>query len=150
MGGSFAKLYYHLVFSTKDRLPLLTPDIAPRIHEYLGGLMREIGGSSIITGGAEDHVHILGEIAKTLAVADALRKVKSGSSKWIKEAFPSLQHFAWQEGYGAFTISESGIKRVKGYILQQPKRHQEVTFQDEFRDFLRRHGIEFDENLIWL
>ncbi len=150
MGGSYAALYYHLVFSTKNRLPLLTPDIAPRVHEYLGGTMREIGGSSIIVGGPEDHVHILGEIAKTIALADAMRIVKAGSSKWIKGLSPSLKKFAWQEGYGAFTISVTGLDRVKNYILRQPQHHHKVTFQDEFRDFLRRHKIAFDEERIWL
>ncbi|MHB9134630.1 MAG: IS200/IS605 family transposase [Armatimonadota bacterium] len=150
MAGSFAALYYHLVFSTKDRRPWLTPDIAPRVHEYLGGVMRGIGGISLIVGGAEDHAHILGTIDKNIAVAAALRDVKADSSGWIHKTFPHLRQFAWQEGYGAFSISVSGLDRVKRYIEQQEKHHRTVTFQDEFRDFLRRHHIEFDENLIWL
>ncbi|HEY3376090.1 MAG TPA: IS200/IS605 family transposase [Armatimonadota bacterium] len=150
MSGSFAALYYHLVFSTKDRLPFLAPDIAPRVHEYLGGMLRELGGVSLVVGGAPDHVHLLASIDKTIAVADALRAIKAGSSKWIHHTFPTLDHFAWQEGYGAFSVSVTGVDRVKAYIAGQPEHHRAVTFQEEFLEFLHRHHIAYDVRYIWL
>jgi putative transposase len=149
MAGSYSALFYHLVFSTKDRHPFLTPDLAPRLHEYLGGIVHELGGISIIVGGTADHVHLLGSIAKTVAVADALRDIKAGSSKWVHTTFPSLRDFAWQEGYGAFTVSVTGINRVKGYILNQAEHHRAVSFKEEFIGFLERHGIAYDERYIW-
>ncbi|HEY3415427.1 MAG TPA: transposase [Armatimonadota bacterium] len=150
MAGSYASLYYHLVFSTKDRLPLITPDVAPRIYEYMGGIIRSQGGISLRIGGTADHAHVLTTIDKTLAIADCLRDLKCNTTNWIKETFPWLQSFAWQEGYGAFTISVSGLNRVKAYIDGQTEHHRTVTFQEEFLDFLHRHNIPYDPRYIWL
>ncbi|MHB9023630.1 MAG: IS200/IS605 family transposase [Armatimonadota bacterium] len=149
MAGSYASLYYHLVFSTKDRLPLLTPDVAPRIYEYMGGIIRSQGGISLRIGGVADHAHVLTTIDKTLSFADCLRDLKCNTTNWIKETFPGLQSFAWQEGYGAFTISVTGLERVKAYINRQEEHHRTVTFQEEFLEFLHRHNIPYDPRYIW-
>jgi len=149
MAGSFAALYYHIVFSTKDRRPLLPPDIAPRIHQYFGGAIRGIDGIPVIVGGMPDHLHILTAFSKSMAITDALREIKTESSKWISRSFPQLSQFAWQEGYGTFSISVAGIDRVKAYIAGQEEHHRTVTFQEEFLDFLRRHQIAYDERYIW-
>ena len=149
MSGSFTALFYHIVFSTKDRRPLLHRETAPRIHEYLGGIMLGMGGISIKVGGATDHIHVLGSISKTLAIASAIRDLKADSSKWIHKTFPALRDFAWQQGYGAFSISVTGLDAVKRYIEHQEEHHRAVSFQEEFLDFLQRHQIAYDPRYIW-
>jgi len=150
MAGSFASLYYHLVFSTKDRRRLITPDIAPRIYEYIGGIIRAKLGVSMLIGGMPDHTHILTSLDKTIAVADALRDIKSNSTSWIRETFPAFAKFSWQEGYGAFTVSPGELDQVKAYIAGQEAHHRTVTFQEEFLEFLHRYQIPYDERYIWL
>ncbi|HEY3378085.1 MAG TPA: transposase [Armatimonadota bacterium] len=149
MAGSIAALYYHIVFSTKERLPFLTPQIAPRVHEYLGGIIRSQGGISLGIGGMPDHVYVLASLNKNAAVSASIGDFKCNATGWIHDTFPDLQHFAWQEGYGAFFVSVSGLERVKAYIARQEMHHHTVTFQDEFVEFLRRHGIAYDERYIW-
>jgi len=149
MAGTYTSLYYHLVFSTKDRQNLLTPEVVPRIYDYIGGIIREIHGIPIILGGYTEHTHVLCALASTMAISDALRTIKAGSSKWIHQTNPSMKNFAWQEGYGAFSISVTGLDRVKAYILDQNEHHQRQTFQEEFLEFLHRHNIPYDERYIW-
>jgi len=149
MAGSYTALYYHIVFSVKDRRPVLSPDIAPRIYEYIAGVIRVIGGVPIIVGGAVDHMHVLARLDKAYTVSNAVRRMKAGSSKWIHETFPDMKDFAWQEGYGAFSISVTGIDRTKRYIENQVVHHQTVTFQEELLEFLKRHNIPYDEAYIW-
>ena len=149
MAGSFACLYCHIVFSTKNRVPLLTPEVAPRVHEYLGGVIRGKQGVPVQIGGAADHVHVLCSQNKTEALTDLIRDLKSCTTAWVHTTFPALPHFAWQEGYGAFSISVTGLDRVAAYIAGQEAHHQQESFQDELRRFLRVHGIVFDERYIW-
>jgi putative transposase len=149
MPGSFSSLSYHVVFSTKDRLPLITPDLAPRLHAYLGGAARAKGDVALTVGGMPDHIHLLLSLAGDRAVASAVRDVKANSSRWVHETCPEMRRFAWQEGYAAFTVGVSGIEQVRGYIRNQETHHREVSFQEEFVSFLRRHGLEFDERYLW-
>ncbi|MHB9110898.1 MAG: IS200/IS605 family transposase [Armatimonadota bacterium] len=149
MADCFACLYYHNVFSTKNRQPLLTADIRQQIYDYIGGIVRKEKGVLISVGGAEDHTHLLTSLYKTHAIVDDIRTIKAGSSVWIKETFPELSQFAWQDGYGAFSVSYQGLDRVKAYIAQQVEHHRTVTFKEEFIDFLARHGIEYDERYLW-
>jgi len=149
MPQSYASLHYHLVFSTKHREPMITPDLQPRLYEYLGGILRGHQSVLLAAGGMPDHVHLLVGMSKELAVAKALQLIKANSSKWVHETFPEHQSFAWQAGYGAFTVSYSNLGRVKAYIAQQPEHHRVRTFQDEFLAFLKRHGIEYDERYVW-
>ena len=149
MGHSYVSCYIHYVFSTKDRLPLITPDLRPRLWSYLGGIAREHDMPVIGIGGMEDHGHILVGLPATLAIAKAVQTLKGVSSKWIHETFPQLQHFAWQEGYGAFSLSKSSLPNALAYIEQQEEHHRQHTFKEEFIAFLERYGVEYDERYIW-
>jgi len=149
MPQSFTSLYFHLVFSTKQRQPLLDADLRPRLFEYIGGILRGRGGTLISAGGTADHVHLLALVAKTRSIVDTLRDVKANSSGWIHEEFPDRKCFAWQAGYGAFTVSYSAIDDVKHYLAIQEEHHQVRSFQEEFRGILRRHELEWDERYVW-
>jgi putative transposase len=149
MPQSYTCLHYHLVFSTKNRTPTITPAIRPRLWEYLGGIVRGEKGIPIQIGGTDDHVHLLVTLRQQPALSDFLRALKAGSSGWVHDTFPDAGGFCWQTGYGAFTVSHSAIDVVKGYIANQEQHHKKLTFQDEFRALLVKHGIEFDEKYLW-
>ncbi|MDB5309487.1 MAG: Transposase like protein [Gemmataceae bacterium] len=149
MPQSFTCLHYHLVFSTRHREPTITPDLRPRLWEYLGGIVRGEGGISLAVGGTADHVHLLATLRQQPALADFVRQLKAGSSGWVHDTFPAAGGFWWQTGYGAFTVSHSVIDTVKAYIANQDEHHRTRTFQDEFRALLTRHGLGFDENYLW-
>jgi REP element-mobilizing transposase RayT len=148
MPQSFGSLHVHVVFSTKHRQPLIKPDWQPRLFEYIGGILRNNSCALIAAGGTADHAHLLVSLSRTLAVADALRQIKSNSSGWIHDAL-SLPHFQWQEGYGAFAVSYSNLDQLKSYLANQEQHHHRLSFQDEFRELLRRHDLEWDEQYIW-
>lgn len=149
MAGSYSALYYHIIFSTKERFSWLTQEYASRVHQYLGGVHRGVGGLSISVGGSENHVHLLGSIMKNIAVADFLRMVKTDSSRWIHTTFPALRHFSWQEGYAAFTVSPGEIDEVKRYIDGQAVHHRTQSFQEELLDFFHRYQVKYDDRYIW-
>jgi putative transposase len=144
MPSSWTQNYYHAVFGTKGREPLITPEFEPRLHAYLGGIARDLGCSALIVNGIEDHVHILARFRSDLSISDFIRHIKFRSSRWVHEEFAALPHFAWQEGYGGFTVSRSMVDKVHDYIAGQKEHHRAVSFQEEFLELLRRHGIEFD------
>jgi REP element-mobilizing transposase RayT len=146
---SYTCLHYHLVFSTKNRVPAITPEIEPRLWEYLGGIVNHLGGTPIQIGGVADHVHLLVTLRQEPAIKDVLRELKAGSSGWVHDTFPDAHDFWWQAGYGAFTVSHSNIDAVKAYIANQKEHHAEFSFQDELRRLLQKHGIEFDEKYLW-
>lgn len=135
----------HCVFSTKHRERWLSSEIRERLWPYLAGIARENGMKVMAIGGIEDHVHLLVSLPSTLSVATALQRLKGNSSKWLHETFPEMRAFNWQGGYGAFSIGVSGIEATTRYIQQQEKRHQRLSFQDELKVMLHRHGIEFEE-----
>ena len=149
MPQSFTCLHYHLIFSTKNRLPTISADLQPRLYDYLGGILRSEKSILLAAGGMPDHIHLLCSLSKELAVAEALRIIKANSSKWIHETFPQHRSFAWQAGYGAFAVSYSHLANVKRYIARQAEHHRRSTFQEEFVAFLRKHHIEFDERYLW-
>jgi putative transposase len=149
MPQSLACLYAHLVFSTKNRESFIVPDLAPRLYAYIGGILRETGSVLIESGGMPDHIHLLVSLGRQASVADTVRTVKSNSSRWVHETFATRAAFAWQNGYGAFTVSYSNMEAVREYIRGQEEHHKVRTFQDEFREFLRRHAIEWDERYVW-
>ena len=148
MPQSFASLHCHIVFSTKHRQPLIKPEIQPRLFEYIGGILRNYSSRLIAAGGMPDHVHLLVSPARTLAVSDAVRLVKSNSSGWIHGEF-DLADFHWQDGYGAFAVSYSNVDQVKSYLANQEQHPRRVSFQEEFLEFLRRHELEWDERYVW-
>ena len=149
MPQSFACLHCHVIFSTKNRDPLLMPDFAPRLFEYIGGILREQNCPLLSAGGMPDHIHLLVGLHKQTAVSDAVRDIKSNSSRWIHQTFSSLRGFAWQAGYGAFAVSYSNIDQVKKYIADQAEHHRVRSFKEEFVAFLKRPGMEYDEQYIW-
>jgi REP element-mobilizing transposase RayT len=138
-----------LIWSTKHRQSILSGDIRDRLFQYIGGIIRNDGGKLLAAGGMPDHVHLLADLGKQQSVSDAVRDIKSNSSGWIHQTFPELKLFAWQSGYGAFTVSYSNTETVKHYIANQAEHHRQRTFQEEFVEFLRRHGIEYDERYLW-
>ena len=149
MSHSFTNLLYHLVFSTKERRPCLDPDVRLRLFPYMGGLIREEGGIPLCVNGVEDHVHLLVKLRQDRALSETMRVLKATSSGWMHRTFPEVVGFHWQTGYGAFTVSQSQVGRVRRYIQNQEEHHKGRSFQDEFRALLRAHGVEFTEEELW-
>ncbi len=149
MANTYTSLHYHIVFSTKNRIPYIKPEIEQRVWEYLGGVVRHHKMTALQVGGVDDHIHALIMAPPTIAPSQIAQYLKGESSKWIHETFPTLRAFAWQEGYGAFTVSRSGLEAVVSYIQRQRAHHQQKDFQAEYLDFLQRHGVEYDERYVW-
>jgi REP element-mobilizing transposase RayT len=147
--SSFTCLNYHLIFSTKHRQPLIGEEWQQRLFDYIGGIIRQQGGVLLAAGGMPDHVHLLAAISKSIAISDALRDIKANSSKWVHETFSDQAKFAWQSGYGAFSVSFSGLDPVRRYLAGQAEHHRVRTYQEEFLELLRRHEIEYDERYVW-
>ena len=145
MADSYTSLFYHFVFSTKNRANFIRADIEERIWAYIGGVARKHKMAAIQIGGIEDHVHVLILAPTTIAPFEIAKYLKGDSSKWIKEEFADLQAFAWQDGYGAFTVSKSNIPAVVEYIQSQRVHHQKKSFQEEYLEFLQKHGVEYNE-----
>lgn len=148
MSSSYCNLLYHIVFSTKGREPWLMPSIRPRIQEYLGGAIRAEEGIALVVNGTADHVHILAKLRQDKALSKLIGELKANSSGWISRAFPEVAGFAWQEGYGAFTVSESLVPKVPSYIVRQQEHHRTVSFLEEFKVILKAHGLPFDERYL--
>ena len=144
MARTYTKLIYHIVFSTKERVPLITAEIRDRLYPYLGGVIRGEKGSLLEIGGIADHVHILARFGAAVAVSEMVKRIKGNSSHWLSQELGVW--FAWQIGYGAFTVSESQVAAVRKYIQRQEEHHKRVSFKDELISLLRKHRIEFDED----
>jgi putative transposase len=149
MPQSLSNLLVHLVFSTKHRSPCLTPEVSAELFPYLTGILRNCGCITIQTGGVEDHIHLLFKLSRTLPIAQAVEKLKTSSSKWIKGKWADLTDFGWQGGYGAFSFSPREMDVMVRYVRSQEEHHRKTSFQEEFRKLLQEHGIEFDEKYVW-
>jgi len=149
MGHTYAHLLVHVVFSTKSRRRIITADIRPRLHEYLSGVARKEFGPAIRIGGTADHLHGLLSLSTDVSVAEAMRKWKSPSSGWVHKTFAGKESFAWQTGYGAFSVSESNAASVIRYIDRQEEHHRNRTFEEEFVALLQGHGVAYDPDRIW-
>ncbi len=149
MATTFTKILIHFVFSTKNRAPLITPDIEPRLHAYMRGIAKNHESPVISMNGTSDHVHMLISMSKKIAVATLMEEVKRDSSSWIKKQGEEFSGFYWQEGYGAFSIGESGVEGVSEYIENQKKHHARTTFKEEFLMLLKKYKIDYDERYIW-
>ncbi|MCE9589594.1 MAG: IS200/IS605 family transposase [Planctomycetes bacterium] len=149
MPGTYSQILLHIVFSTKHREPWITAEVAARLHPYMNGIIRAERGVLYEIGGVEDHVHMYLRWRPDASVSDLMRTVKSRSSKWIHETFPSLAAFAWQEGYSVFSVSKSQEQAVKKYIRGQVEHHKEEDFKSELLRILRLHEIEFDERYVF-
>ena len=148
MAGMYTKLYYHIVFSTKNRQRFII-SIEDELHKYISGILRGIEGSCIEINGAPDHVHMLAILPPKIAVSDALREIKANSSKWVHETKPELAQFGWQDGYSAFTVSKSQVEPVRQYIRDQKSHHAQRDFKTELISLLEKHEVEYDERYIW-
>ena len=144
MPSSWTQNIYHAVFSTKSRVCSITPAHQERLYPFMGGILKDLRCTPIAVNGTEDHVHFLARYPSDLSNADMLRHVKQRSSAWIHETFPDLRAFAWQEGYGGFTVSKSQMDSVAAYIRDQKEHHKAMNSLDEFKEFLRKNGIEYD------
>ncbi len=149
MANTYTSLHYHIVFSTKNREPWINPEIEERVWSYLAGIATKNRMKPIQIGGVDDHIHALLGASATLAPAKIAQVIKGGSSTWIHTEFPELKCFAWQDGYGAFTVSKSSLLDVKAYIQNQREHHKRQTYKDEFVALLKRHEIEYDELYLW-
>ena len=147
MPSTHLSLHYHIVFSTKGRSRTIAEPWREELHAYIGGIIRDMGAVARSIGGTGDHVHVLAGLKATLTLADAVRQMKRGSSAWIHQH--GVRQFAWQEGYGAFTVSPSQLNKVQHYITNQIAHHRKRTFEEEYLDLLRLSGVEFDEKHLW-
>jgi len=148
MANTFTNLIYHIVFSTKGRLPLIRPEWRERLWAYMGGILRGEKGVPLEIGGTSDHAHVMSKLPPAKALAMILDRLKSHSSKWINENRLLPAAFQWQRGYSAFTVSESAVPRVREYIRSQEKHHQRRTFEDELRELLQKNNIDYDEKFL--
>jgi REP element-mobilizing transposase RayT len=142
---SYISSYFHCVFSTKERRRFITPELRERLWPFLGGIARQNKMKAIEIGGADDHVHLL----ISLPVSKAMQLIKGGLSKWVHETFPGQREFAWQEEYGAFSVSMSQLDKTVAYIKGQEEHHHRMTFQEEFLALLKKHRVEYDERYLW-
>jgi putative transposase len=149
MPHSYSNILTHVIYSTKNRRPFIDAALEARLFPYLGGIVRELGGKLYVINGVGDHVHLLAELPPTIAVAEAIGKIKGSSTYWIHQSFPEQSGFAWQRGYAAFSVSKSKVAAVARYIERQKEHHKKQSFQDEFLELLRRHGISIDEKYLW-
>ena len=148
MAHSHVSALFHCVFSTKGRKKWITPELQDRLWPYIGGIASENECRMLAIGGVEDHVHVVLSLPSSLPVAKAVQLIKGSSSKWIHEHFQSLGEFAWQEGYGAFSVGVSQLEDTQRYVARQREHHRTRTFQEEFEAILRKHGIVFDERFV--
>jgi REP element-mobilizing transposase RayT len=149
MANTYTSLHYHIVFSTKSREPWLVTAKEARIWEYLGGIARTNGMKALKVGGYDDHIHILVALPATISVSKAVQLLKGASSRWIHESDNDMMAFAWQDGYGAFTVGLSQIADTVRYIEGQREHHRTKSFQEEYVHFLKKHDVEFDERYVW-
>ena len=149
MPQSLVKNYIHIVFSTKNRQPFIDQSIKEELHAYLGGTCKELGCPVLAVGGMEDHVHILCMLSRNMALSELVGKVKANSSKWIKTKGEQYANFYWQNGYGAFSVNPTETEVVIKYIQNQEEHHKKRTFQEEYRLFLKKYKVEYDERYVW-
>lgn len=149
MGQSLVKNYLHIVFSTKYRAPIIHPPYELELHAYLGGICNNLECHTLKVGGYTDHVHILCLLSKKIALMKLLEEVKSHSSKWMKTKDFSLKNFYWQDGYGAFSVNPAQVDKVIAYIENQHEHHRKKDFQNEYRSYLKKYNVEYDERYVW-
>jgi putative transposase len=149
MPQSLSKVIIHIIFSTRDREPRLDREVRPRMHAYVATICRDLNAEAFRIGGVADHLHVVTTLPRTMSQADLVEAIKKTSSKWIKALDPKYRGFYWQRGYGAFSVSPSQLQSVLEYVESQEEHHRTRSFQEEYRDFLGKHGVEFDERYVW-
>ena len=149
MPQSLAKVYLHIVFSTKNRADLIKPEVETELYKYIAGILKNLECTAIKIGGTPNHIHILNTFARTITISKMLELVKKDSSKWIKTKGIEFNNFYWQNGYGVFSVSQSQINIVKNYIENQKEHHQKKVFKDEYLELLKKYNIDYDERYLW-
>jgi putative transposase len=148
MSQSFVQIYVHIVFHTKGNVKLIREEIENELFSYLGGILRNYKSNPIQIGGTSDHIHLLCTLPKTIALADLVEEIKKSSSKWIKTKGAHYNNFYWQDGYGGFSVSNSGVDGVKRYILNQKKHHEKVSFMEEYKNLFEAYGIPYEDRFL--
>ncbi len=149
MAQSYAKLYLHVIFATKYRVPSLVPEIQPEVYKYCGGICKKLGCMPIKIGGYLDHAHLFCSISRTISVAYFVQIIKQSSSTWIKTLGNEYKNFSWQRGYGAFSVSYSGLQPLTRYIINQNEHHKKITLKEEYISWLKKYDIDFDERYLF-
>lgn len=149
MAQTITQLYFHIVFSTKNRIEIIRPDIEDELYAYIGGILNNHGCKLMIGNGTANHAHLLGSLHKSVLIPDVVGSIKRDSSKWLKTKGGMLSKFGWQDGYSVFTVGHSQLQTVKDYIANQKEHHRERLFEDEMRGFYRKYEIPFDEKYVW-
>ena len=149
MGNSLCKVTAHIIFHVKNGRCQMQENHLARIFQYIGGIIRSLSGCAFIVGGRPDHIHILTTVPASKSMADFVRDIKSNTTKWVKNIDPTYKGFAWQEGYGAFSVSESNKETVIRYIERQKEHHEAHSMQDEYCSFLKKHGVDMNDIHWW-
>ncbi len=149
MPQSLSNILIHFIFSTKTRKPFIRSEISLDLYNYMAGIARSHGSNAYEIGGVEDHVHLLLSLPRILAPSKLVEEIKKSSSKWVKTQGHLYNNFEWQKGYGAFSIGQSNFSAVRNYIQNQQEHHKKMSFQDEYRTFLKKYGVAFDEKYVW-
>ena len=149
MAGTYTNLLFHVVFSTKERRRLITPVIEDELHKYIGGIVRNLEGDLLEANGDMDHRHLLLVLKPKFALSDVVRDIKANSAAWLNKRAKSIYKFGWQDGFAAFTVSESQAPRVSGYIRNQKQRHRRMSLKDELVELLKKNRVGYDERYLW-
>ena len=149
MGNSYVSFYMHYIFSTKQRLPLIVPEIQDRLWPYMVGIARQNNLKALAVGGMPDHIHLVLSLPATISISKAIQIIKGNSAKWINENFDTPSHFSWQKGYGAFSINISILQNTIRYIQKQPEHHRHKSFKEEYLGFLKKNEVVYDERYVW-
>ena len=149
MAQSLANVLLHIVFSTKNRQPWIDVEIEEELFKYISGICRELNCPSHKIGASDDHIHIACSLTRTIAISKLVEEIKTGSSKWMKTKGTQYEDFSWQNGYGAFSIGQSQLDDLRQYIANQREHHRRISFQDEYRELLKRYEIVYDEKYVW-
>ncbi|WP_096431659.1 IS200/IS605 family transposase [Labilibaculum antarcticum] len=149
MGQSLVQNYLHIVFSTKHREALIHSPHEEKLHAYLGKTCNELSCPILIVGGHVDHIHLLCMLSKNSSLVELIKRIKTSSSRWMKMQSSELAHFYWQDGYGAFSVNPTEVDVIRDYIQNQHQHHKKHSFQDEYRAFLKKYKVDYDERYIW-
>ena len=149
MAQSLSKIYLHIIFSTKNRLKIIKPEIERELYTYIAGILKNLDCSAIQIGGTSDHIHILNTLSRSITISDMVGLIKKDTSKWIKKKGQKFNKFYWQNGYGVFSVGQSKLNTLKSYIANQKEHHMKISFQEEYRKFLKEHRIIYDEKYLW-
>jgi len=147
MPQSLANILIHVIWSTKERRPLISDTVRPSMHGYMAGILKNIESPALIINSVTDHAHLLCQLSKNVAACKLVEEVKKSSSKWMKEQ--GIADFAWQNGYGVFSVSQPNVDAVRKYIEDQPEHHRKRDFKDEFREFCQKYNVSLDERYVW-